>query len=189
MDELLGYQLMNVRLAGSSKPVVCEKKDISHIDWNIVLNRKTSLIFVLTGVSGSSENRFNLSSLLAERIPSSVSEIYCYGRDGNRDRKSVKEKMFAHNKMLIVNYTSIKTLKLSSLLFSVKCCILMAWTLRWTVVFTCMQGCSVLHSIFEVYQIRSKVFPSLQSIHKVSFLHQTAFFPSIFTQNSSLILS
>lgn len=36
---------------------------------------------MLTGVSGSSENRFNLSSLLAERIPSSVSEIYCYGRD------------------------------------------------------------------------------------------------------------
>lgn len=42
---------------------------------------------MLTGVSGSSENRFNLSSLLAERIPSSVSEIYCYGRD-EADRQS-----------------------------------------------------------------------------------------------------
>lgn len=31
----------------------------------------------LTGVSGSRENRFKRSSLLAERIPSSVSEIYC----------------------------------------------------------------------------------------------------------------
>lgn len=35
------------------------------------------LFLLLTGVSGSSENRFNLSSLLAERIPSSVSEMYC----------------------------------------------------------------------------------------------------------------
>lgn len=42
---------------------------------------------ILTGVSGSSENRFNLSSLLAERIPSSVSEIYCYGRNGKKDGK------------------------------------------------------------------------------------------------------
>lgn len=32
---------------------------------------------VLTGVSGSRENRFSLSSLLAERIRSSVSEMYC----------------------------------------------------------------------------------------------------------------
>lgn len=36
------------------------------------------LVFsLLTGVSGSSENRFSLSSLRAERIPSSVSEMYC----------------------------------------------------------------------------------------------------------------
>lgn len=39
--------------------------------------RRAATFIILTGVSGSSENRFNLSSLLAERIPSSVSEIYC----------------------------------------------------------------------------------------------------------------
>lgn len=32
---------------------------------------------VLTGVSGSREKRLSLSSLLAERIRSSVSEMYC----------------------------------------------------------------------------------------------------------------
>lgn len=45
---------------------------------------------VLTGVSGSRENRFSLSSLLAERIRSSVSEMYC---------KTQREKQ-SHNWML-----------------------------------------------------------------------------------------
>lgn len=46
---------------------------------------------VLTGVSGSRENRFSLSSLLAERIRSSVSEMYC---------KTQREKQSHNNWML-----------------------------------------------------------------------------------------
>lgn len=57
---------------------------------------------VLTGVSGSSENRFNLSSLLAERIPSSVSAIYC--ETAERQKDTVKDQLDANHKMFIMTY-------------------------------------------------------------------------------------
>lgn len=57
---------------------------------------------VLTGVSGSSENRFNLSSLLAERIPSSVSAIYC--ETAERQKDTVKYQLDANHKMFIMTY-------------------------------------------------------------------------------------
>lgn len=43
----------------------------------------------LTGVSGSRENRFSRSSLLAERIPSSVSEMYYKEMDSSKTLESV----------------------------------------------------------------------------------------------------
>lgn len=53
------------------------KSDTHHRFIYLPMKRCERAFIILTGVSGSSENRFSRSSLLAERILSSVSAIYC----------------------------------------------------------------------------------------------------------------
>lgn len=114
---------------------------------------------ILTGVSGSSENRFNLSSLLAERIPSSVSEIYCYGRNGKKDGKRQSKDNFIQIINCLIRFLLFQWVLLSNgldLKSSYMYVYVMCFFSKWIV------------CVLEAYQNITNA--SLPNIRKVNFL-------------------